>query len=579
MTKNIKLSSVTLYVSLLAFISFLFYVLLINKEVLYTAHERSEFLYGTSFFYTLMQKPFGLLQYVGAWLTQLFYYPALGAGVLVAIWALIYFVGFKAFRLSGSASSLMILPLACLLTSIVDLGYWIYISTIRGYWFSQSLGYLFLVLLLWAARCTPRKCHIVWYFIGMCSYPVLGWFALLYIICLILVEKPTWRELVGVVLLLFTPGIWRGLLYSGISFNDVMLAGLPQFVTASDITPRLTVPFYVLAAVSVLIALCGRFLSRWFVPVVSVIAGIAFTISFMFSDKNYIDEMRMSRFAEEDNWKGVLAVAEETDSPTSSMIVLRNIALMNEGGLLDRSFKMGNDAKPINPRDSLHVSFLEIAAPIAYYNYGMTNEAIRLNFECGVQGGFCPFYLKMLTRCELAKGEGKLVERYQTHVNYLPFHADWKPAPASAKTKELQTVFADEITGVESSDGYIVNSISLWNDSLSKIASEQALFYSMVRRDSRRFWTSLRTYVKLHMQEQFPLSAQEAYIMYMDKAPEKRKMMLPVEKEVYERYKQFWATLEGYIKSGQSKEATAEKMRGAFGDTYWYYNIFSRRIY
>ena len=44
----------------------------------------------------------------------------------------------------------------------------------------------------------------------------------------------------------------------------------------------------------------------------------------------------------------------------------------------------------------------------------------------------------------------------------------------------------------------------------------------MIRRDSRCFWASIRNYVKLHPDEAFPLHAQEAYIMYMDKAPEEK---------------------------------------------------------
>ena len=104
-TKN-KISSIILYVSLLAFISFVVYILYINQEVFYTAHDRSEFIFGTPFFNTLLSKPFGLMQYVGAWLTQLFCRPAFGSVVLAAIWVLIFLVGIKAFRLKPSASAL-----------------------------------------------------------------------------------------------------------------------------------------------------------------------------------------------------------------------------------------------------------------------------------------------------------------------------------------------------------------------------------------------------------------------------------------------------------------------------------------
>jgi hypothetical protein len=604
MIKKSKLSDAVLYGSLVAFIAFVVYILRINLEVFYTAHDRSEFIFGAPFYHTLLSKPFGLMQYVGAWLTQFFNHPALGAGVLLAIWVCIYYVGAKAFKSQGSASALMLLPVACLLVSVVDLGYWIYISTIRGYWFSQSVGYLLMLLLLWAARCTPRKWHLAWYLLGFCIYPVLGWFALLFVLCLALSGKPSWRELIGIFLLIFTAGIWHRLLYSNIRFDDVMMAGFPRFETPIDNSPHLSVPFWVLGAVSVLIPF-GRLvylsfsrlgkssskdsspndqttkrpnsLTTIFVPVLCAVAGIVFTCSLMYRDQNYVDEMRMVRNASNDNWQEVIRLAEENKKPTGTMIFLKNIALMNVGGLLDRSFKLGNDPANIYNPDTLHVTLLDIASPLVYYNYGMINEAIRLDFENAIQAGFSPFYLKMLARCALAVGDEKLVERYTTILHHHPFYGNWQPAPVTEKIKELQKCYPDEITGVENSESYLVNGISLWYESDSKVASEQALLYSMLRCDSRRFWASLHNYVQLHLDEEFPLHAQEAYILFMDKAPEEKRMMLPVEQSVYDRYKRFWATLESLAKPGMTLEKVGEEMRQEYGDTYWWYNLFGRK--
>lgn len=583
MIKKSKVSDAILNVSLLAFMAFVVYILYINQEVFYTAHDRSEFIFGAPFFHTLLSKPFGLMQYVGAWLTQLFYRPGVGTAVMMIIWALIFWVGTKAFRLQGSASALMLLPVACLLTSVVDQGYWIYISTIRGYWFSQSVGYLVMLLLLWAARSTPRKWHLAWYILGVCSYPVLGWFALLFILCLAFTEKVTWREYLGIALLFFTASIWHVLLYSNLKFGDVVLAGFPRFETPIDTTERLSIPFWVLAAVSVLIPLFGRYLTRpvfkWIAPVLCAVAGITFTSSLMFHDKNYINEMRMVRYAFDDNWKEVLKMAEENKQPTTTMMFLKNVALMNEGGLFDRSFKLGNNAANITNPDTLHVTLLDIASPLVYYNYGMINEAIRLSFENAIQAGFSPFYLKMLARCAKAVGDEKLVERYTTILHHSPFYGNWQPAPVTEKIKELQKCYPDELTGVENSDSYIINSISLWNESDSKVASEQALFYSMLRCDSRRFWAALRNYVKTHMDEEFPLHAQEAYIMYMDRAPEEKRMILPITQSVYDGYTQFWETLQQLVKPGVNLESVGEEMREEWGDTYWWYNVFGRKLF
>ena len=563
--------------SLLVFMAFVLYILHINQEVLYTAHDRSEFLYGTPFFHALMSKPFGLMQYVGAWLTQLFCHPALGAGVLAAIWALIFLVGMKAFRLQGSAKALMLLPVACLLASVVDLGYWIYIFKIRGYWFSQSVGCLAMLLLLWAARSTPRKWHLAWYLLGFCLYPVLGWFALLFVLCLAVSGKPSWRESTGIILLLVAPLIWRALCYSNVKLDVLIQAGLPRFETPLDSGGHLSVPFYVLGAVSVLIPLCRRYLAKWFVPVLCAAAGIIFTLSLMFRNKNYIDEMRMVRHAETDNWKEVINVAAESTKPTTTMVFLKNIALMNEGGLLDRSFKTGNIGFPLNNPDSLHVSLLSIAAPVVYYNYGLMNEAIRLNFEMAIQNGFSPYYLKFLSRCALAKGDKELQERYNTLLHHHPFYRHWQPAPVAAKVTELQHAFIDELSGVENSDSYIVNTISFWSDSISKTASEQALFYSMISCDPHRFWPSLRNYLKLHEDEDFPVHAQEAYILFMDKAPEEKRMMIPVEEDVYNGYKKFSSTLATLVRPGKTIGQVAEEMREEWGHTYWYYNVFGRQ--
>ena len=579
MTKKTNISRAILYVSMLAFISFAVYLLYLNQEVLYTAHDRSEFLYGAPFYCSLLSKPFGLMQYVGAWLTQLCYYPTLGACILILIWGSIFYVGTKAFRLQGSASALMLLPVACLLTSIVDLGYWIYIFSIRGYWFSQSVGYLLMLLLLWAASSTPRKWHLVWYLVGFALYPVLGWFALLFVICLVVTGKPTWRELLAIILVLFTAAIWRALLYSDQKLADVALAGFPQFVTPVEHSDQLSIPFWVLGAISILIPLFRYYLNHGIVPVLCAVSAIAFCHVFMFNEPRYIDEMHMVRYAESDDWKGVLQVATENHKPTTTMVMLRNIALMNEGGLLDRSFKLGNSGVDVYHPDTLHISMMNIAAPLVYYNYGKMNYATRLSFENTVATGLSPFYMKLLWRCADATGEKNLAGRYRKMLQHNLFYEHWHPAPITNTVKELNNSFDDEINGVENdSERYIINSFSHSADTVSQVASEQALFYSMIRRDSRCFWASLRKFVKLHPGGKFPLHAQEAYIMYLDKAPEEKRMMLPVEQEVYDRYKLFWETLGSHVKTGVKLEDVGVKMQAEWADTYWWYNIFGRKL-
>lgn len=574
-----KASRITLYTCLMAFTVFIAFIFHLNEEVLYTAQDRSEFLIGAPMFNALMSKPFGLIQYAGAWLTQFLFKPWVGAGILLAIWALIFLSGVKAFRLKGSDTALMLLPIAFLLTSLVDMGYWIYVLPIRGYWFSQSLGYLVMLTLLWIARSTPRKWHLCWYLVGFCLYPLLGWFSLLLILCLIFTEDTiSWREFIGFIILLMTGHLWQALLYSNLKADYVVMAGFPKFVTPSDMTEHLSLPFWLLGAVSVFIVVFAKYLKKWFVPVLCALTAIIFTWTQMYRDENYLNEMRMSRYAEANNWKEVLDVFEDASDPTVSMVMLKNIALMYEGGLLDSSFKMGNEISNTYNPDSIHVSFLETASSLAYYNYGLMNEGFRLTFECAEQAGFSPFYLKMLTRCAHANGETELVNRFVSLLHAHPYYRDWQPEPINEKTSILKNSYPDELTGVENSVKYLIYSISQWYESDNKLTSEQSLFYSMLRCDSRRFWASIRKYAKLHPDEEFPLHVQEAYIIYMDKAPEERRIMIPIRQDIYERYKAFWSSIEELAGKGVKPQDIPEKMRKDYGDTYWYYNIFGRKI-
>ena len=187
------------------------------------------------------------------------------------------------------------------------------------------------------------------------------------------------------------------------------------------------------------------------------------------------------------------------------------------------------------------------------------------------------FLLKNLSRCALAVGDQKLIERYTTILHHHPFYSNWSPAPVSANVKELQNSYPDELSGVENTDSYLVNSMCVWYESDSKEASEQALFYAMLRCDSHCFWPSLRKYLKMHEGETFPLHAQEAYILYMDKAPEERRMMIPVEEAVYNRYKQFLEAMSKHVKPGKTIEDVAKRMNGEWRDTYWYYYFFGRQ--
>lgn len=589
MDKQRRLDLVSAFVAVVL-IAYAAYILIgMNSDVLITAQDRNIIANDS------LARPFGTFMCIGEFLTQFFYYPALGAGMLIAIWVATFFAGVKAFRLKGIWRALMIVPLACLLTGTVDLGYWIYCLNIHGYWFSQSVALLCTLLLLWAANATPRRFRIAWYVvIGFVAFPVFGWFSYIFSVCLALSQfgsvegkrlTPSWIDAAGVAVTLVAPIIFHALFYMSIPSNEVFIAGFPIFKTFTNASLRPSVPFFIMAGTVVVLSL-GNVLPQVkkvpaFVTYLLVGAASGFVVwTAMFKDDNYLYEMQMTQASMNDDWQGVIHVAEQTKHPSRTMVMLKNIALMNTGELGTRSFELGNDGVEIANPDSLDVNIMQIAAPVIYYNYGKINYALRWAMEFAVSYGFSPYYIKNMARCAETTGEKKLAKRHTALLNGQLFYGDWKPAPASAIVKELQEAFLDALDSDDNScERYLITIFSRSRDEKSLLISELSMFYSMILREPNRFASALYDYAKLYKGEYVPAQYEEAYCLFVDKNPDKFPYRMKVSPAVTESYKNFWDVGNRYASYGYDEAGLAEAMFNEWSGTYWWFNAFGRNTY
>ena len=106
--------------------------------MLWMAQEQNLFLHTPLFFEQQMVKAGGLLTWMGCYLTQFFYYPMLGAGVLCLLWAFLMWLLQRVFRLDSLWVTLV--PVSCLLLTITTLGYWLYYLKLPGTLFDTTLG-------------------------------------------------------------------------------------------------------------------------------------------------------------------------------------------------------------------------------------------------------------------------------------------------------------------------------------------------------------------------------------------------------------------------------------------------------
>ena len=124
-----------------------------EADLLYTAQEQNLFLHTPLFFEQQMVRAGGLLTWAGCYLTQFFYYPMLGAGLLGLLWAFLLWLLQRTFRRKEPWPGL--LPVACLLMTITTLGYWVYYLKLPGVLFDATVGTTIAVLMAWAYRSLP----------------------------------------------------------------------------------------------------------------------------------------------------------------------------------------------------------------------------------------------------------------------------------------------------------------------------------------------------------------------------------------------------------------------------------------
>lgn len=176
-------------------------LLMFESDFLWKLQDQNLFLNTKLFFNEQMVVPGGLLSWMGTYLTQYFYYPWLGTVLLSLCWLLMMWFTKRAFKLSNQWSALTLVPVALLLLTIVDMGYWVYILKLPGHVFVGTLGTTAVAGLLWAFRALPQRFGLRLIFIvitALLGYPFLGIYGLGTTLLMGLfiwnLEQPLWQK-------------------------------------------------------------------------------------------------------------------------------------------------------------------------------------------------------------------------------------------------------------------------------------------------------------------------------------------------------------------------------------------------
>ncbi|MFA6872882.1 MAG: DUF6057 family protein [Bacteroidaceae bacterium] len=583
-----------------------------QREFLLRAQELSLFLPGEQFLHLFLAQPGLLLDYAGAWCTQFFYYPWLGAGILVTLWLLLIATLQTAFRIRAKWGLWLLVAPVALLAIDTSVGYWIFHMKFQGYLFNATLGMLLAALSLCIYRYFPVRWRVCWIaFWVIAGYPLAGFYALLatgYMALMAIKEERSLIQRIGqpIVAFLFMAlvPVFYYYIYTQTNYVFIYFAGLPTFMFPTR-NFSLWLPYAVMCLSMLPLVLLSQSrallnkeddlsinskmihkLPVYLLIQVALLGSLGYlAISHWFNDTNFRYELKMNRLAWEKDWDQIIEEAHTWDQePTRLMVLFKNLALFKEGRAGDEMFRFFDGGAKEN--SMIDERMTQIGGKYIYLNYAKFNFCYRWCLEDAVEYGNKVEYLKYMSLCALYSGELKLATKYLHTLEKTRFHADWAREqfrfvrnPALLKQDpNFQTiyplyVYADRLDGDQNLVEIYL--LKFFNSTWSKVPlyQEMSLMCNLVMKDIPNFWPRFFEYSKSH--PRIPTHYQEAAILYA--YLEKRDpSVLPIDEDVKSRFNEFQRTLSQ--NPGQTEEQLQPLFRSLFGDTFWYFYFFVRNV-
>ena len=580
-------------------------------HLLWKVQEKNLFLCSMLFFKEQLVVPGGLLTWVGMWFTQFLYIPWLGVLMLCCWWLLLMSIIKRAFRIPDQWAILMLIPVALLLLTNMDLGYWIYMLKLRGHFFISTIGATAVAALLWAFRTTlPRggvgggAVFIV--LTALVGYPLMGIYGLA---AALLMGIWSWRlsatrmgavinSVVAILSVIAVPLFCYRYIYYQINLANVYWAELPLFYITEN-HPTYYIPYYLLVLFFVLLAVTGktdtvaktvampntaqkskRFLG-WLAQGVIAVLLVAGVYTFWMKDENFHHELAMQHHISNLDWEGVLEeAAAQKDEPTRAIVMMRNIALSRLGKQGDLMFLYKNGSKAYDA--PFGIRLMLVAGPLIYYQYGMLNYCNRLCMEMGVEFGFRNEDYQLLVNCAILEDDQPLARKYIGILKQTLFYKDWAEHAEAllghpeliAKDSELEPIthmlHYDNVLGGDQGniESFLMGQLSRSTYTEDPIFQEQTLLATLWTRDIKHFWSHFNDYIKLHPKGPMPRYYQEAAYLYGVMEEQQGLDKMPFDASVKDGFERFAKSMSDY--DGQEVTVAREALYPFFGDTYYY---------
>ncbi len=575
-------------------------------DYLWRVQELNLFLYTPLFFKQQMVVAGGMLTYLGTYFTQFFYHVWLGVLILCLWLALLMFLVYKTFRIAPQWSVLLLIPVALVLLTDFDLGYWLYYLKLRGHFFIAVIGTSLAVASVWVYRLLPAKywLHLVWMvFVAVAGYPLAGAYGLL---ALLLMAVITWRRenltLVGrlvptvaaVVLLLTVPPIFYRQVYYQTNSDFIWWQALPLYPEAEGWNAYYF-PYLLLALFLLLLAASYRvqwqpaFLRKeWMKTVVQLFLAMAIVGGcwhYWYKDEVFRVELRMDALAAEGDWQGVLReMRAYDDEPSRMMVMYKNLALFKLGRAGNEMYTFRDGSRKLDA--SFEVRMTQLGGKRIYLEYGFPNYCYRWCLEDGVEYGWRAEYLKYLVSCSLLNHEWTVAQKYIDILKQTRYHREWaeryqvlvsqQSATAVQQDRKLGPILrlmqGENVLGSDQAllELFLLN-MQAYRKTDDPLVAELALISAIQLKSIPAFWPAFFQYANLHAGKPMPRHFQEAALLYGNLEHQVDISRMPFDENVRNDY---FAMMQAAKNSrGMSEEQMKRSFYPRFGHTF-YYNYF-----
>ena len=605
---KIQLKYLPLLVVVVALVVVAWCLLTYEDNLLWKMQELNLHLNTGLFFRQQMVVAGGLLTWLGTFFTEFFYHSWQGVLMLCAWWALLMWLSVKALRVPMKRTVLMLVPVALLLASNMELGYWIYFLKLHGYYFVGTIGLTLAMASVWGYRCLPTVLHPAAVVVaGAVLYPLLGAYGLLAVVLMGLLswqqDMKLSRKIAICVLALLTvwlvPILYYWTVYYQTNYDYIYRVALPVF-EFDQAYPQYYVPFILIGVFYVVMALpvpaklqqvAGKTV-MWIACQVALLAVMTWGIQhYWYRDYNFEKELEMRRAMEQSDWQGMLRAASGLkEEPTRAIVMMKNLALFRLGRQGDEMYHYKTGAKL--PNAPMKVRMTQVVGCAIYYNYGQANYCYRWCLEDGVEYGWRAEYLKHMTRCALVNGETEVAKKYIRLLKHTRFHREWAEAQELyANHPEMMTddkdyaivkrlLMPEDHLGSDNglAEMYLMNTL-LDINTHDPLLQELTLLSALWKKDIGVFWPRFFNYAMLHKGEHMPKHYQEAAYLYGHLEHQVDISGMPFDEDVVKNYNEFMEQAQRC--AGMTEEQMKPIFYPRFGDTFYYeyFLIRNQQIY